>query len=174
MRKKLHLFTFCFAGWPASRTRARTSPTSHNLIRSFDSSSGSCSTTSLKAYAKQASKSTSIQVSFFWHLLTIVKIAQNHPNPSRCTKVKCFMQWWYFWNATKNYSILNKAVKDDIFNQLKTFGAYRGPETQRNARSFWSSMAERQRFGCLDTWPCSCKQALSLRFPILKIYVVLP
>ena len=116
MRKKLHLFTFYFAGWPASRTRARTSPTSHNLIRSFDSSSGSCSTTSLKAYAKQASKSTSIQVSFFWHLLTIVKIAQNHPNPSRCTKVKCFMQWWYFWNATKNYSILNKAVKDDIFN----------------------------------------------------------
>ena len=27
-------------------------------------------------------------------------------------------------------------------------------------------MAERQRFGCLDTWPCSIKQSLSLRFPI--------
>ena len=28
-------------------------------------------------------------------------------------------------------------------------------------------MAELQRFGCLDTWPCSCKQKLSLRSPIL-------
>ena len=27
-------------------------------------------------------------------------------------------------------------------------------------------MAERQRFGCLHTWPCSCKQILSLRLPI--------
>ena len=27
-------------------------------------------------------------------------------------------------------------------------------------------MARRQRFGCLDTWLCSCKQTLSLRFPI--------
>ena len=26
--------------------------------------------------------------------------------------------------------------------------------------------AARQRFGCLDTWPCNCKQELSLRFPI--------
>ena len=27
-------------------------------------------------------------------------------------------------------------------------------------------MAERQRFGCLDNWPCGCKQTLSLRFTI--------
>ena len=27
-------------------------------------------------------------------------------------------------------------------------------------------MAERQRFGCQDTWPCNCKQTPSLRFPI--------
>ena len=30
-------------------------------------------------------------------------------------------------------------------------------------------MAERQRFGCSDTWPCNCKQIPSLRFPILYI-----
>ena len=29
-----------------------------------------------------------------------------------------------------------------------------------------SSMAERQRFGCLDTWPCIFIQITSLRFPI--------
>ena len=29
------------------------------------------------------------------------------------------------------------------------------------------SMSKRQRFGCLDIWPCSCKQTLSLRFPIV-------
>ena len=27
-------------------------------------------------------------------------------------------------------------------------------------------MTEWQRFGCLDTWPCSRKQTTSLRFPI--------
>ena len=27
-------------------------------------------------------------------------------------------------------------------------------------------MAEWHRFGCLDTWPCNCKQTSSLRFPI--------
>ena len=42
----------------------------------------------------------------------------------------------------------------------------REPETQRNARLFGSSMAEWQHFGCLATWPCNCKQTLSLRFPI--------
>ena len=44
-------------------------------------------------------------------------------------------------------------------------------ETQRNALPFGSSMAELQRFGCQDTWPCSCKQTTSLRFPIkLRIH----
>ena len=28
-------------------------------------------------------------------------------------------------------------------------------------------MAERQRFGCIDTWPCNCKQTPSLLSPIL-------
>ena len=46
---------------------------------------------------------------------------------------------------------------------------YREPETQRNARPFGSSMAERQRFGCLDTWPYNCKQTASLRSPITAI-----
>ena len=42
------------------------------------------------------------------------------------------------------------------------------PETHRNARPFGSSMVERQRFGCPDTWSCSCKQTLSsFRFPIM-------
>ena len=45
-------------------------------------------------------------------------------------------------------------------------GAYREPETQRNARPFGSSMAEWQRFGCIDNWPCNCKQTPSLGFPI--------
>ena len=27
-------------------------------------------------------------------------------------------------------------------------------------------LAERQRFGCFDMWPCNCKQTSSLRFPI--------
>ena len=40
---------------------------------------------------------------------------------------------------------------------------YLEPETWRNARPFGSSMAERQRFGCLDTWPCSSKQIPTLR-----------
>ena len=39
-------------------------------------------------------------------------------------------------------------------------------ETQRNALPFGSSMAERQLFGCLDTWPCTCRQTLSMRVPI--------
>ena len=34
-----------------------------------------------------------------------------------------------------------------------------------NARPFWSSMAERQRFGCIDT--CNCKQVPSFRSPIV-------
>ena len=42
----------------------------------------------------------------------------------------------------------------------------REPETQQNARPFGSSMAERQHFGCLNTWPCNCKQKPSLRSPI--------
>ena len=42
----------------------------------------------------------------------------------------------------------------------------RAPETQQNARPFGSSMAESQRFGCLHTWPCNCKQTPPLRFPI--------
>ena len=46
------------------------------------------------------------------------------------------------------------------------FGRYRDRETQQNVRHFGSSMAERQRFGCLYTWPCNCKQTLSLRSPI--------
>ena len=45
---------------------------------------------------------------------------------------------------------------------------YREPETQQNARPFGSSMEERRRCGCLDIWPCSCKQTMSLRFPIQK------
>ena len=48
--------------------------------------------------------------------------------------------------------------------------ANREPETQRNARPFGSSMAERQRFGCLDTWPYNCKQTASLRSPILILF----
>ena len=28
-------------------------------------------------------------------------------------------------------------------------------------------MAEWQGFGCRDTWPCNCKQTLSLRFPMI-------
>ena len=55
--------------------------------------------------------------------------------------------------------------------QIKTLirPPYREPETKQNARPFWSSMAEWQRFGCLDTWSCRCKQILSLRFPIVQI-----
>ena len=43
---------------------------------------------------------------------------------------------------------------------------YRETELQQNARPFGSSMAERLRFDCLDTWPCNCKQISSLWFPI--------
>ena len=32
-------------------------------------------------------------------------------------------------------------------------------------------MAEWQRFGCLDTWQCNCKQTPSLRFPIALLVV---
>ena len=46
---------------------------------------------------------------------------------------------------------------------------YRETKTHQNARRFGSSMAERQRFGCLDNWPYNCKQIPSLRFPILYI-----
>ena len=44
----------------------------------------------------------------------------------------------------------------------------REPETHQNARPFGSSMADRQRFGCPDTWPCNCKQKPSFRFPIVN------
>ena len=47
---------------------------------------------------------------------------------------------------------------------------YREPERQQNARPFGSSMAERQRIGCLKTWPCNCKQTPSLRFPIWTFF----
>ena len=43
---------------------------------------------------------------------------------------------------------------------------YRELESQRNAPPFGSSMAERQRFGCLDRWPCNCKQTPTFSFPI--------
>ena len=43
---------------------------------------------------------------------------------------------------------------------------YREPETQRNAEPFRLSMAEWQRFGCLDTWLWNCKQTSSLWLPI--------
>ena len=33
-------------------------------------------------------------------------------------------------------------------------------------------MAERQRFGCLDTWPYNCKQTSSLWFPIRSFTVI--
>ena len=49
----------------------------------------------------------------------------------------------------------------------------REPETQRNARPFGSSMAEWQRFGCLDTWLCNSKQKPSLRFPIEVLEIIL-
>ena len=42
----------------------------------------------------------------------------------------------------------------------------RETEAQQNAGSFGSSMAERQRFGCLDIWLHNCKQFLSFRLPI--------
>ena len=50
---------------------------------------------------------------------------------------------------------------------------YREPETQHNARPFGSSMAERQRFGCLDTWSCNCKQRPSLRSPIFVVISIM-
>ena len=39
-------------------------------------------------------------------------------------------------------------------------------ETHQNARPLGSIMAEQHCFGCLDSWPCNCKQTSSLRFPI--------
>ena len=50
--------------------------------------------------------------------------------------------------------------------------AYREPESHQNARPFGSSMAERQCFGCLDTWPCNCKQIPSLRFPMKYFFIL--
>ena len=50
----------------------------------------------------------------------------------------------------------------------KNYAYNREHETQPNALAFGSSMAERQRFGCLDIWPCICKQIVSLRFSILN------
>ena len=47
-------------------------------------------------------------------------------------------------------------VDEEIFSKWVT--KYREPEIQQNARLFGSSMAERQRFGCLDTWPGNCIQ----------------
>ena len=79
-------------------------------------------------------------------------------------KVESFLCWlyqgtlacdplWINWNSTSYIVVL--------------FGwRYREPETNQNARPFGSSMAERQRFGCLDTCPWNCKQTPSLRFPI--------
>ena len=48
---------------------------------------------------------------------------------------------------------------------------YRETKTHQNARRFGSSMAERQRFGCLDNWPYNCKQIPSLRFPIDRFHL---
>ena len=42
----------------------------------------------------------------------------------------------------------------------------REPETHLSTRPFGSSIAERQRFGFFDTWPCNSKQTHYLRFPI--------
>ena len=51
-------------------------------------------------------------------------------------------------------------------NASATLTANREPEALQNTRPFGSSMAEWQRFGCLDNWPCICKQIPSLRSPI--------
>ena len=63
--------------------------------------------------------------------------------------------------------LVTHTIKIMCTNDLKKlFSKYREPESQQTARPFGSSMAERQRFGCLDTWPYNCKQTLSLRSPI--------
>ena len=62
--------------------------------------------------------------------------------------------------------VLSEGRKGEGGIMIQTESVYREPERQQNARPFGSSMAERQRIGCLDTWPCNCKQTPSLRFPI--------
>ena len=88
-----------------------------------------------------------------------------------------FLDWVLLWEK----DIFRKTISDnsqvakfafpEFFPFLpKSFSltVYREPETSQNARPFRSSMAERQRFGYLDTWPYNCKQTASLRSPISK------
>ena len=81
-----------------------------------------------------------------------------------------FLEMWILkTNNSNNNNNINKVILRTAIPcnlQSKSGFNYREPETQWNARLFGSSMTGWQRFGCLDTWPCNCKQTSSLRFPI--------
>ena len=89
----------------------------------------------------------------------------------------CWLVLGAFWSYL-NY-IFNKLKRGfELFILIKPINQWmillyhnagaldREPERHQNARPFGSSMAERQRFGCLDTLPCNCKQITSLWFSI--------
>ena len=47
-------------------------------------------------------------------------------------------------------SIVPVEIHEVKRSQCESFGRYREPETRQNSRPFGSSMAEWQRFGCLE------------------------
>ena len=66
-----------------------------------------------------------------------------------------------------NFSVITYAIELSRKERTRNFYLFlnREPETQQNAQPLGSSMAERQRFGCLDTCLCSCKITLIFAVP---------
>ena len=54
-----------------------------------------------------------------------------------------------------------------IINQNIMVRTYTTIENLKRSKMI-DPLTERQRFGCLDTWPCNCKQTPSLQSPILN------
>ena len=85
-------------------------------------------------------------------------------------KVKIFTIFEYcniYWKLKNRKYIQNEWKGSDLSSLCTVENANREPETQQKSRPFGPrSMAERQRFGCQDTWPCNCKKTPSLRSPI--------
>ena len=73
-------------------------------------------------------------------------------------KIKDQVVFFYFF-----IEFFFKEIRNSL---IEGIACYREHKTQQIARPYGSSMAERQRFGCLNTWLCNCKQTPCLWFPI--------
>ena len=84
-----------------------------------------------------------------------VGLSPTRPNFEKKNSIFSSFLWWFFVQIAFTVNILLIFV-----TYLTKLNRYFGLKFEG------SSMAERQRFGCLDTWPCIFIQITSLRFPI--------